>query len=73
MYVQLIYFDMNVIINVTNEDFKNILEITKKRFSEIKNPDYGTCIEMFLIWQVAEIKNRSKRIDTAAEKIKQIK
>lgn len=64
---------MKIVINVTNEDFKNILEITKKRFSEIKNPDYGTCIEMFLIWQVAEIKDRSKRITNAAQKIKQIK
>lgn len=64
---------MKIVINVTNEDFKNILEITKKRFSELKNPDYGTCVELFLIWQVEEIKTRSKSINDAAEKIKQIK
>lgn len=64
---------MKIVINVANEDFKNILEITKKRFPELKNPDYGESVEMFLIWQVAEVKERAKRIKNAAETIKQIK
>lgn len=64
---------MKIVVNITNEDFKNILEFTKKRFPELKNPDYCECVEMFLIWQVAEIKNRSKSIAAAADKIKQIK
>lgn len=64
---------MKIVINITNEDFKNILEITKKRFPEIKNPDYGTCVEMFLIWQAAEVKERAEKMKKAADTIKKIK
>lgn len=64
---------MKIVVNITNDDFKNILEITKKRFKELKNKDYCECVEMFLIWQIEEVIGRSKRIAAAAAKIKQIK
>lgn len=63
---------MKVLININNEDFKSILEITKKRLPEFKNPDYGACIETFIIWQVKYVKENIERMKIAAERIKNI-